>query len=130
MVSFITTTLTALTMALAASAAPADAKLAARKPDHWGTVAWGRIGFGACGIDTAGDALVAAVSPLLFDAEQPCGQNMVVTYGEQQVVVQVVDRCEECADQDLVVSRNAFQALAGNLTVGLITATWDFEAAL
>jgi hypothetical protein len=55
---------------------------------------------------------------------------MIVLYGVHQVVVKVVDRCAGCAENYLVLSPTAFQALAGNMTVSLINATWDFQDAI
>lgn len=74
---------------------------------------------------------MAAVSPLLYDNERPCGCIMVVTYGENKVVVEVVDRCADCTDNDLVLSPPAFQKLVGDIggeNIGLVNATWDFQS--
>lgn len=74
---------------------------------------------------------MAAVSPLLYDYEHPCGCTMVVTYGGNSVVVKVVDRCADCADNDLVVSPPAFQKLVrgiGGENIALVNATWDFQS--
>lgn len=121
--------LTILYLSLTTSAAPSASMMEIRKPDHWGTIAWGKVGFGACNI-SSDDNFVAAVSPLLYDNEHPCGCIMVVTYGENKVTVEVVDRCADCTDNDLVLSPPAFQKLVGDIggeNIGFVNATWDFQ---
>lgn len=79
---------------------------------------------------------MVAVSSLLYDNEDPCGRKMLVTYGGNNVTVEVVDRCADCIGNDLVVSPPAFQKLVKDvgegenvgLNIGLINATWDFES--
>ncbi|KAL7784939.1 Non-catalytic module family expansin [Trichoderma ceciliae] len=132
MISLLATALGVLCFPLTASTAPAESMIEARKPDHWGTVAWGNISNRACDHTGGDNEFIAAVSPLLFDNEHPCGRTMVVTYGKNSAVVKVVDRCADCTDNDLVLSPAAFQTLIGRggldiENAALINATWDFQ---
>lgn len=126
------TTFGVLCFPLTASTAPAESMIEARKPDHWDSIAWGNISIGACSHLSGDNEFIAAVSPLFFDNEHPCGYIMVVSYGRNSVVVKVVDRCADCTDDDLVLSPATLQTFIGRggldiENAALINATWDFQ---
>ncbi|KAL6801601.1 expansin-like protein [Trichoderma sp. SZMC 28012] len=125
MVSFIATTLTALCLALASSAAPTEADVRAASA-HSGSITWYDPGLGACGQVNNDNELICAVSASLYDSQHPCGRKIKVSYQGKSAVVTVVDRCAGCAENDLDLSPAAFRAAIGPLDIGRTTATWDW----
>ncbi|KAL6699204.1 expansin-like protein [Trichoderma pleuroticola] len=125
MVSFITTALSALCLAIASSATPTEAEVRATSA-HSGSVTWYNTGLGACGQTNSDNELVVAVSHSLYDREHPCGRKIRVSYQGRSAVVTVVDRCAGCAENDLDLSPAAFRAVIGELDIGRTAATWDW----
>lgn len=125
MVSFITTAISALCLALTTSAAPTEAGVQAAAA-HTGDITWYNTGLGACGGTNNDGELVAAVSHSLYDREHPCGRKIRINYNGKSEVVTVVDRCAGCAEDDVDLSPTAFEHVIGPLDIGRVTASWDW----
>lgn len=125
MVSFITTAISTLCLALATSAAPTEAGVQGAA-SHTGDITWYNTGLGACGQTNTNSDLVAAVSHSLYDREHPCGRNIRIDYQGKSLVVAVVDRCEACAEDDIDLSPTAFERVIGPLGDGRVSGSWDW----
>ncbi|ODQ54268.1 riboflavin aldehyde-forming enzyme, partial [Saitoella complicata NRRL Y-17804] len=91
-------------------------------------------GLGACGQTSSSTDAIVAISHSLFDSastssnpnENPmCGKMITAFYEGKSVSVQVVDRCEGCAEGDLDFSPSAFGELAAE-SAGRIGITWEW----
>ncbi|KAL7418129.1 RlpA-like double-psi beta-barrel-protein domain-containing protein-containing protein [Mrakia frigida] len=103
-----------------------------------GNATWFYTGLGACGWTNTSSDLIVAVSSTLFDSwpgyagtnpnDNPiCGNQLLITYGDQTVLAQVADRCTTCGERSLDLTQGAFQALVpGGLDVGIVPMTWSW----
>jgi expansin (peptidoglycan-binding protein) len=87
-------------------------------------------GGGNCSFDPVSDPseiLVGAMNELDYDGSSVCGSFVNITGPQGSVTVQIVDRCPECPEGNIDLSRKAFGAIAP-LEMGLIDISWRFVA--
>ncbi len=79
----------------------------------------GYTGQVACGSDIPEDGLYAAVHCF---SEIKCGDKVVVTYGDKQVVVPVIDHCASgaCRDSLIDLSIGAWTSLESDTNIGVL----------
>lgn len=69
-------------------------------------------GAGACSYEASSDLDVVALGDGSYDDASMCGACVEVVGPKGAVVVRVVDRCPECADEHLDLSQQAFEKIA------------------
>lgn len=70
-------------------------------------------GTGKCSFPKSGSRLVAAAAPADYAEAARCGSCVVVVGpDDDEILVQIVDRCPACKPGDLDLSREAFELLA------------------
>lgn len=117
---FTTAALTAVFVgALAASAAPS-------KRARNGKATWYRQGgsAGSCGKNHSDNDKVIAVPSSM--AGQHCGQKVTIQHGGKQETATVADECPSCAENQIDLSRGAFESLA-SFEQGEIPIEWWFN---
>ncbi len=67
---------------------------------------------GACALEWGPEERIVAISGAQWDGASHCGEFLRVTGPLGSIVVRVVDRCPECAANDLDLSPNAFADIA------------------
>jgi expansin (peptidoglycan-binding protein) len=118
------------TPAAAAPAAPAPAAPAAApaKPaavEHTGeAVFYDSKGSGACSLTFGHDAAVLSAPNVVYNKIEACGQCLEITGPGGTEVVEVVDRCNTCADDLLVINKPAFDKIAGKASGGREKIKW------
>lgn len=127
MVSFTAVAASAL-LAATALAAPTETKSLAARSN--GDITWYYPGLGACG-ETNGDGdAVAAVSAAIYDAQNVCGRYIKVSYAKGgrkgEATVRVVDRCANCATNDIDLSPSAFEKVTGDKSLGRVSGSWEW----
>lgn len=99
------------------------------KSMHEGTIFWtenpkGKGGI--CGVPYSDNDFVAVISKQKFDSAK-CGQSITVYAGDKKTKVKVVDTCEACDQNSLVLSKTAFKVF-NDLGKGMFMAKWEFTA--
>jgi expansin (peptidoglycan-binding protein) len=111
----------------AAPPAPAPAVEAPRPAavEHTGeAVFYDSKGSGACSLTFTRDAAVLSAPNVVYDKIAACGQCLEITGPGGTAVVQVVDRCNSCADDLLVINKPAFDKIAGTASHGREKIKW------
>jgi hypothetical protein len=100
--------------ATATPAAPPAAPAAPQAPTLSGeAVFYEANGRGSCALAFGhGDAVISA-PPLIYQQIQGCGSCLEVTGPKGTAVVQVVDLCPTCPDNNLVINKPAYEQIAG-----------------
>ncbi len=108
--------------AASSNAAPAAAPAAA---SHSGeAVYYDANGRGACSLTFGKNASVLSAPNVVYNKIESCGQCLEVTGPAGSAVIQVVDRCNTCADDLLVINKPAFDKIAGTASSGREKITW------
>lgn len=79
---------------------------------------------GSCSLTFGRDAAVISAPNVIYNSIQGCGQCLEVTGPAGTAVVQVVDRCNNCADNLLVINKPAFDKIAGAASHGREDIKW------
>ncbi len=79
---------------------------------------------GACALTFGRDAAVLSAPDAVYNKIEACGQCLEVTGPGGTAVIQVVDRCHDCADNRLVINKPAFDQIAGRASKGLEEVSW------
>ncbi len=109
--------------AAAAPAAPAPAAAAA--VEHSGeAVFYDPRGHRRLLASFTRESAVLSAPNVVYDKIQSCGQCLEVTGPAGTAVVQVVDRCNTCADNLLVISKPGFDKIAGTASHGRENIKW------
>jgi expansin (peptidoglycan-binding protein) len=69
---------------------------------------------GACSLTFNKQAGVASVPNVIYKNIEACGQCIEVSGPAGSTVIMVVDRCNNCADNMMVISKPAFDKIAGS----------------
>lgn len=93
---------------------------------HSSSLTYFHPALGACGITHSDNSPIAAISAALYDRTVSCGRWINVHGPKGSANVQVADRCTGCAEWDLDVSPNVFEAVAGGLDVGRTQGSWEW----
>ncbi|KAJ2894048.1 riboflavin aldehyde-forming enzyme protein [Zalerion maritima] len=128
-----------LGIGLSSSSSPSNLPLPSSSDVFTGDLTYYSPGLGACGWENGSDDAVAAVSKLLWDAQQEgsnpnsnplCGKKIRIRRdfveggkGMVSVDVEVVDRCVGCEAEDLDTTIKMFTKLA-NEEQGRVTGSW------
>ncbi|KAJ5312781.1 hypothetical protein N7508_003611 [Penicillium antarcticum] len=97
-----------------------------------GDLTWFYTGLGACGRWNVETDWIVAVSRIVFDRQARgtnpnnnglCGQKIHIQRDGHTVEATVVDRCEDCKENDIDVTRSLFQQF-DNLDRGRIDIVW------
>jgi expansin (peptidoglycan-binding protein) len=111
-----------------ASAAVAPATSAAAPPapaTHSGeAVYYDANARGACSLTFGKNAAVLSAPNVVYNKIEACGQCLEVSGPAGKAVIQVVDRCNTCADDLLVINKPAFDQIAGTASSGRERITW------
>ena len=75
-------------------------------------------GRGACALAFTHDAAVLSAPDSVYNSIQACGQCLEITGPGGTELVQVVDRCSSCPDNQLVINKPAFDKIAGKGSSG------------
>lgn len=114
-----------------------DASATTTGTSHTGDLTYFTPALGACGITSDSTSHIAAVSHILFDAASTssnpnanplCGRKIRVSYGDNKMDLEVVDRCVGCAEFDVDTSETVFKYLIGGLDVGRTGVSWVWLA--
>ncbi|SEL80893.1 Por secretion system C-terminal sorting domain-containing protein [Aquimarina amphilecti] len=82
--------------------------------------------FGNCSLPVAvGDYLHCALNNFDYDGSDSCGACIEVTGAKGSVIVNVVDRCPECASGDVDMTIEAFEMIA-DVVDGRVPISWKF----
>jgi expansin (peptidoglycan-binding protein) len=81
-------------------------------------------GRGACSLTFNKDAFVLSAPNVVYNNIEACGQCLEVTGPAGTAIIQVVDRCNDCADDKLVISKPAFDKIAGKASSGREKIRW------
>jgi len=92
-------------------------------------------GLGSCGITSSDSDFICAIAAPRYDAQGTanpnnnplCGKKINVSYnGGKPVTVTIVDRCPECAENNLDLSPAAFNAMGATPDQGRVNVAWSF----
>ncbi|KAM5350373.1 hypothetical protein ACJ41O_006878 [Fusarium nematophilum] len=99
-------------------------------PRAQGVIAYYSPGLGVCGQYHSNTDMVAAIPVELFDTEDLCGRQIRVRGPAGEAVVTVADACPgaECPSDSLDLSPAAYQQAIGDLSLGRVSASWDWES--
>jgi expansin (peptidoglycan-binding protein) len=115
-------------LAAAPAPAPAPAPPPAAAPaavEHSGeAVFYDSKGSGACSLTFTHDAAVLSAPNVVYNKIEACGQCLEITGPGGTAVVEVVDRCNTCADDLLVINKPAFDKIAGTASHGREKIKW------
>lgn len=81
-------------------------------------------GRGACSLTFNRTAAVASVPNVVYNKIEACGQCLEISGPAGTAVVMVVDRCNNCADDMMVISKPGFDAIAGTSSKGREAIKW------
>ncbi|WP_299315412.1 expansin EXLX1 family cellulose-binding protein [uncultured Aquimarina sp.] len=82
--------------------------------------------FGNCSLPVAaGDYMHCALNNIDYDGSNACGACIEVTGVKGSVILNVVDRCPECASGDVDMTMEAFDMIA-DVIDGRVPITWKF----
>jgi expansin (peptidoglycan-binding protein) len=81
-------------------------------------------GTGACSLTFGRDAAVLSAPNAVYNKIEACGQCLEISGPAGTSVVQVVDRCNNCADNLFVISKPAFDVIAGKSSSGREAIKW------
>lgn len=81
-------------------------------------------GRGACSLTFGHDAFVLSAPNTVYNNIEACGQCLEITGPAGTAVVEVVDRCNDCADDKLVINKPAFDKIAGKASSGREKIKW------
>jgi expansin (peptidoglycan-binding protein) len=81
-------------------------------------------GSGACSLTFGRDAAVLSAPNVVYNKIEACGQCLEISGPVGTAVVQVVDRCNTCADNVLVINKPAFDLIAGKASHGREQIKW------
>ena len=81
-------------------------------------------GRGACSLTFNKQAGVASVPNVIYKNIEACGQCIEVSGPAGSTVIMVVDRCNNCADNMMVISKPAFDKIAGESSKGREEIRW------
>ncbi|EJD36856.1 hypothetical protein AURDEDRAFT_174117 [Auricularia subglabra TFB-10046 SS5] len=101
---------------------------------HTGRATWYPVGLGVCGKRSKPSDFMMAVSPEVFNAfpgavpGRPFDKQATVSYKGKIITVDILDMCPTCGFNDIDLSSGAFQALIGDLNIGLAEGvTWQIN---
>jgi expansin (peptidoglycan-binding protein) len=106
------------------TAKPAEAPKPAVASRSGEAVYYDANGRGACSLTFGHDAFVLSAPNAVYNKIEACGQCLEITGPAGTAVVQVVDRCNDCADDKLVINKPAFDKIAGKASSGRERITW------
>ena len=78
---------------------------------------------GSCSLTFGREAAVLSAPNSVYDRIQACGQCLEITGSEGKEVVMVVDRCNDCPADRLVINKPTFEKIAGK-KVGKAEISW------
>lgn len=107
--------------AASASAAPASPAPASHSGE---AVYYDANARGACSLTFGKNASVLSAPNVVYNKIEACGQCLEVTGPGGTAVIQVVDRCNTCADDLLVINKPAFDKIAGTASSGREKISW------
>jgi expansin (peptidoglycan-binding protein) len=81
-------------------------------------------GRGACALTFNRQAAVASVPNVIYKNIEACGQCLEVSGPAGSAVVMVVDRCNNCSDDMMVISKPGFDKIAGASSKGREQIKW------
>jgi len=82
--------------------------------------------FGNCSLPVAtGDYMHCALNNFDYDGSNACGACIEVTGAKGSVILNVVDRCPECASGDVDMTMEAFEMIA-DVIDGRVPISWKF----
>jgi expansin (peptidoglycan-binding protein) len=107
----------------AETAKPAEAAPAAAKTTSGEAVFYDPNGRGSCALAFARTDAVLSAPPGVYQKLEGCGACLEITGSTGTAVVEVVDLCPSCPDNNLVISKGAFEKIAGKAS-GRAQVSW------